>query len=135
MDTSLSLLSCVLFSALASASIIYLEIFELMIVPTRHLLCVRTALLLRLAVLIEITRVGRMSQFRYDGPFDFAVVERVPVDGGEERVRFNPVNATCEVSKALRRVDGAETGDEGASVGIEVGREFDLAYANSIARY
>lgn len=112
----------------------FLKVFELMIVLTRHFFRVRTSFFLGLAVLIKVARIGRMFQFRYDGTLDFAVVEGIPVDGSEEGMRFNAVDAASEVSKALGGVDGAETGDERAGVRVEVGREFDLAYADPIAR-
>ena len=75
-----------------------------------------------------------MPQLGYDGAFDFAVVERVPVDGGEEGVGFHAVDAAGEVAEALRGVYGAEAGDEGAGVGVHVCGEFDLADADPMCR-
>lgn len=111
-----------------------LKVFELMIVLARHLLRVRSPFFLGLTVLIEVARIGRVFQFGYDGTFDFAVVEGIPVDGGEEGMRFDAVDAASKVSKALGRIDGAKTRDKRAGVRVEVGREFDLAYADPIAR-
>lgn len=79
-----------------------------MIVLTRHFLGVHALLLRRVFVFVEIARVGRMTEFGDDGPFDLAVVERLPIDRSKERVGFNPVDPASEVAEALSWVDGAE---------------------------
>lgn len=109
------------------------KVLKLMIVLTRHFLGISALLFPRLIVFIEIARVGRVSQFRYDGPLDLAVVEGIPVHRGEKGVGFDTVDAAGEAAEALSRVDSAEAGDEGAGVRVKVGGEFDFADADPAA--
>lgn len=71
-----------------------------------------------------------MSQIRSDRAFHLAVVEGVPVDGSEEGMGLDAVDAAGKVAEALGRVDRAKAGDEGAGVGVDVGGKFDFACAD-----
>lgn len=105
-----------------------------MVVLARHLFRIDALLLWRLIIFIKVAGIGRMSEFWNDWTFDFAVVQGFPVNGAEERVRFDAVDAAGKVAEALCWVHGAESRDEGASVRVHVGRIFDFAYADSVAK-
>ena len=75
-----------------------LKVFKFVVVLTCHLLRVHASLLRRGIVVVKVACVGRVSQFGDDGAFDFSVVERVPIDGGEEGVRFHAVYPPGEIA-------------------------------------
>jgi len=87
-------------------------------------------LILRLVV-VEVARVRRAAQMRDNWAVDFAVVQAVPVDVFEPRVRFDARGAAADVAEALGGVDGAEARDEVAGVGGHGGGEADFAFDDS----
>lgn len=115
-----------------SSLLLFLKLSKLMVVLARHLLRIHAPLLRRLVILVKVARISRVSELRDDWTFDFAVIKGVPVDGAEEGVRFDLVDAASKVPETVSRVHGAEPGDEGSGVGVHVGGKFDFAYADSV---
>ena len=99
----------------------YSKVFELVIVLLRHILGVSALALRRGVVIVEVTSVSCMFDFWDDRAFDPSMIQGVPVNGLEERVRLHKsgaVDTTAgNIAKPLRWIDGTETANEVAGIG------------------
>jgi len=72
-----------------------------------------------------------MLDLRDDWAFDFAMIQRIPVNALKERMLFHKSSAADaplrDVPKSLRRIDGAECPDQVLCVLGHALRVFDLA--------
>ena len=53
-----------------------------------------------------------MPQVRDNGTFHLTVIESMPIDALEKRVRLDSLTPTRDVPKPLRRIDGAKSADQ-----------------------
>lgn len=97
------------------------EVFEFVIVLLRHILGVCALAFRRRVVVIIITCVSRVFELWNDRAFDPSVIQCIPVDGFEERVRLHKSGAadttTGNIAKPLRWIDGTETTNEVTGIG------------------
>jgi hypothetical protein len=102
---------------LSSLKLGYLKVRKAPFIPPRKLIGIRVSLLGFRIVLIEIPRISRSPQMRYNRSVSPSVIQIVPIDVLEPGMCFYGGGAAFHVSKALRCVYCAEGGDEGAGVG------------------
>ena len=101
--------------------ILYSKIFEFVIVLLRHILGVSALAFRRGIVIIKVTSVSCVFDLRDDGPFDLSMIQGVPVNRLEERMRLHKggaVNTTGgNVAKPLGWIDGTEAANEVTGIG------------------
>lgn len=97
------------------------KVFEFVIVLLRHILGVCALAFRRGVIIIEITGVSCVLDFWDDRALDLSMIQGVPVNCLEERVRLHKssaVDATAgNVAEPLRWIDSAKTADKVAGIG------------------
>lgn len=99
----------------------YSKVFEFVIELLRHILGVCALAFRRGVVIIEIAGVSCVLDFWDNRALHLAMIQSVPVNGLEERVRLNKScsvkTAAGNVAEPLRWIDSAKTANEVAGIG------------------
>lgn len=92
-----------------------------------HLPSIRLLPMLLIWIDIEAPRIAMIPDRRNNRPTKAPVIDIIPIDALEERVRFNARCAAADVAQAVGSVNGAEFADDVLCFGGEgrVGREGD----------
>ena len=98
----------------------YSEVFEFVIMLLRHILSICSMAFRRRIVVIKITSVRCVFELWDDRTFDPSMIQGIPVNGLEKRVRLHKSSAvnttTRDVAESLRWIDSTQATNEIAGI-------------------